>query len=67
MQSHIEVVKKSKHINFNDDNDTVVGIVGSDLHACFDSLLPFPPNDSGKFFFDLLRVNIFFPVLWHDD
>jgi hypothetical protein len=53
MQSHIEVVKKGKHINFNDDNYTVVGIDGSDLCARLDSLLPFPPNDSGKFFFDL--------------
>jgi hypothetical protein len=53
MQSHIEVVKKGKCSNFNDDKDTVVGVDGSDLHACLDSLLPFPPNDSGNFFFDL--------------
>jgi hypothetical protein len=35
------------------DNNTVVGVDGSDLRACLDSLLPFPPNDSGNFFFDL--------------
>jgi hypothetical protein len=36
------------------DNDkTVVGINGSDLRACLDSLLPFPPNNSVDFFFDL--------------
>ncbi len=36
-----------------DDEDTVVGINGSDLHACLDSLLPYPPINSGDFFFDL--------------
>ncbi len=36
-----------------DDNDTVVGVDGSDLRARLDSLLPFPPDDSGNFFFDL--------------
>ncbi len=36
-----------------DNNDTVVGIDGSDLHAHLDSLLPFPPDDSGDFFFNL--------------
>jgi hypothetical protein len=36
-----------------DDDDTVVGINGSDLGARLDSLLPFPPDNSGEFFFDL--------------
>ncbi len=36
-----------------DDNNTVVGIDGSDLRACLDSLLPFPLNKSSNFFFDL--------------
>jgi hypothetical protein len=36
-----------------DDNNTVEGVDGSDLCARLDSLLPFPPNDSGDFFFDL--------------
>ncbi len=36
-----------------DNDDPVVGIDGSDLHAHMDSLLPFPPGDSGDFFFDL--------------
>jgi hypothetical protein len=53
MQSHIEVVKKGKCSNFNGNNDLVVGIDGSDLHARLDSLLPFPPDNSGDFFFDL--------------
>jgi hypothetical protein len=49
-----------------DDNNTVVGVDGSDLRACLDSLLPFPPNDSGDFFFDLPWVNFFFlyPLAW---
>jgi hypothetical protein len=37
-----------------DNDDTVVGVNGSDLCACLDSLLPFPADDSGNFFFDLL-------------
>jgi hypothetical protein len=37
-----------------DNNDTVIGIDGSNLGARLDSLLPFPPDDSGNFFFDLL-------------
>jgi hypothetical protein len=37
-----------------DEDRTVVGINGSDLCACLDSLLPFSPDDSGDFFFDLL-------------
>ncbi len=36
-----------------DKNDTVVGVKGSDLRAHLDSLLPFPPDNSGDFFFDL--------------
>jgi hypothetical protein len=36
-----------------DDDDTVIGIDGSDLRACLDSLLPFPPDNSGDFFFYL--------------
>jgi hypothetical protein len=36
-----------------DNDNTVVGINGSDLPACLDSLLPFPPDDSDDFFFDL--------------
>ncbi len=36
-----------------DDNDTVVGINGSNLCACLDSLLPFPLDNSSDFFFDL--------------
>jgi hypothetical protein len=36
-----------------DDDDTVIGVNGSDLRAPLDSLLPFPPNNSGNFFFDL--------------
>jgi hypothetical protein len=36
-----------------DNNNTVVGIDGSDLCAHLDSLLPFPPNNSGNFFSDL--------------
>ena len=36
-----------------DDDDTVVGVNSSDLPACLDSLLPFPPDNSGDFFFDL--------------
>ncbi len=39
-------------VNINDDN-TVVGIDGSDIHACLDSLLPFPLNNSSNFFFNL--------------
>jgi hypothetical protein len=39
-------------VNIN-NNGTVVGIDGSDLSAQLDSLLPFPPNGSGDFFFDL--------------
>ena len=39
-------------VDVNDD-DTVIGVNGSDLRACLDSLLPFPPNDSGDFFIDL--------------
>jgi hypothetical protein len=35
------------------DNNTVVGVGGSDVRACLDSLLPFPPDNSGDFFFDL--------------
>ncbi len=35
------------------DKDTVVGVDSSDLCACLDSLLPFPPEDSGDFFFNL--------------
>ncbi len=44
-----------------DDNNTVVGVDGSDLHARLDSLLPFPPDNSGNFYFELPWVNIFFP------
>jgi hypothetical protein len=36
-----------------DNNNTVVGIDGSDLCACLDYLLPFPPDDSGNFFINL--------------
>ncbi len=36
-----------------DNNDTVVGVDGSDLRACLDSLLPFPLDDSSNFFFNL--------------
>ncbi len=36
-----------------DDDDTVVGINGSDLRAHLDSLLPFSLNNSSNFFFDL--------------
>ena len=39
-------------VDVNDDN-TVVGIDGSNLRACLDSLLPFPPNNSGNFLFNL--------------
>ncbi len=39
-------------VNVNND-DTVVGVGGSDLCARLDSLLPFPPYNSGNFFFDL--------------
>ncbi len=39
-------------VNVN-NNDTVVGINGSNLCACLDSLLPFPLDDSSNFFFDL--------------
>ncbi len=45
-----------------DDNNTVVGVNDSDLCARLDSLLPFPPNDSGNFFFDLPWVNVFIPL-----
>jgi hypothetical protein len=49
-----------------DKDNTVVGVNGSDLRACLDSLLPFPPNSSGNFFFELPQVSVFFPILWHD-
>ncbi len=39
-------------VNVN-DNNTVVGVSGSDLCARLDSLLPFPLNNSSNFFFDL--------------
>jgi hypothetical protein len=39
-------------VDVNDDN-TVVGVDGLDLRARLDSLLPFPPDNSGDFFFDL--------------
>ncbi len=39
-------------VDINND-DTVVGVDGSDLRARLDSLLPFPPDDSGNFFFNL--------------
>ncbi len=60
----IDWVKVADKLNVGvdiDDNNTVVGVDGSDLRAHLDSLLPFPPNNSGDFFFDLPRVNVFFP------
>jgi hypothetical protein len=36
-----------------DNNNTVVGVDGSNLRACLDSLLPFPLDNSSNFFFDL--------------
>jgi hypothetical protein len=36
-----------------DNEDTVVGVDGSDLSAYLDSLLPFPLDNSSNFFFDL--------------
>ncbi len=35
------------------NNNTVVGVDGSNLRACLDSLLPFPLDDSSNYFFDL--------------
>jgi hypothetical protein len=39
-------------VNVN-NNDAVVGVDGSNLRACLDSLLPSPLNDSSDFFYDL--------------
>jgi hypothetical protein len=35
------------------NNDTVIGVDGSDVDACLDSLLPFPLEGSSDFFFNL--------------